>query len=219
MKINGRSGNFQFNDFNDKLVIEGDEFEVLNFETQGKKTLISTPCGKALIATKKTVEHLYHDFSIPRGIEDPRGIQKYVHRFISTADLQQIEKGRPLVPKNQWSSCSAEGHILKGSQKSFKGSRFISCCGDMNGVRSIQQKLPDFCRVAGIDQVFRVDILVDHITKEKILNASDKNAPLGMRASRYARKDHEILIEGDIPFDAIDRMVKYERQGGRMIKK
>jgi len=139
---------------------------------------------------------------------DPWGLEDIIYRAVSVVDIQNMDAGLGIIPKNPSGSLSALDHVFSGSE----GSQFISFTRDESFAHRWARQ--NNTEIISIDLDLIPNNTIDLSTVDgRISNLGDpsglpRSNPIS-RANGMAEGASEILIEGSVPMSSISRLRSY----------
>lgn len=140
--------------------------------------------------------------------KDPFGLSNIVYRALNPADVAALNAGQPISGRNPAATATPMDHVLKGSDATYPGDQYISVTKDRRLAENWARK--------SSTEVIEIDL--DKVTSPVLdLSTSDgRLAHLGdvssaapgsdlHRANKFARGAKEMLVDGQIPGDAVVR--------------
>lgn len=148
--------------------------------------------------------------------EAPRTEDGVVFRLLTGRDEEKLEESACCQPRNIFGPVTAEGHVIKGSNPSFKGSRFISASRTMKGIESYIRAL---LRPIGTRRE-RFRILMSHhqvatikvtgLCERKVVCIDAEKHMRGLMPHNFAASAEEVLIDGEVPRDSVVELQKLD---------
>lgn len=140
---------------------------------------------------------------------DPFGLSNIVYRALNPADVAALNAGQPISARNPTASASPMDHVLKGSDVDYPGDQYISVTKD--------RKLAEIWARKSGTEVVEIDL--DKITAPvlDLSTGSGRTQHFGegissalegsdlFRANKFAKGAKEMLVEGEIPNNAVVR--------------
>ncbi|MCL1935055.1 MAG: contractile injection system protein, VgrG/Pvc8 family [Defluviitaleaceae bacterium] len=139
---------------------------------------------------------------------DPLGLVDIIYRAVNLLDIQNMDLGLGILPKNPTGNLSAFQHVFEGSE----GSQFLSFTRDKSFAHRWARR--SNTEVISIDLDLLPNNTIDLSTVEgRISHLGDpsglsRSHPIS-RANGLAEGASEILVEGSIPMSSINRLISY----------
>ena len=138
---------------------------------------------------------------------DPLGLENIVFRALNPTDMTRLDAGESIAPKNPAANATPMDHVLHGSETGY-GDQLVSVTRDRGLAESWARQHGTQVAEIDLDRVSSpvLDLSTGTGRTTHLGDASSAlpNSDL-FRANKYARGAKEMLVEGEIPREAVVR--------------
>ncbi|MFL0122934.1 hypothetical protein V2611_14155 [Tenacibaculum maritimum] len=157
-----------------------------------KKSKLARKTVEKVVESKPIILTL--SFGAKKFVNEAVDSYKYVYRVVRPEENLKLG----LVAKNPDATYTITGHVLHGSRPKFK-SQFISVTRDIKVAKEWAEKTGN--RIVKIDTK-----LIEGNVYDLSIQAGQTKYLKGNTAKRFANKSKELVIEGKVPAEAIEKL-------------